>query len=130
MGVRLPSVASTTLLTTVLTSVTETAFVTAPGINLSLDNAQVWILWMVQLNTGAGTTQIQIKLRRGVDTTGFQVGQNWNNAVAVTTNRQFSGCYIDSPGIVAGQQYTVTALQISSTGNGTFSDASIMVLVL
>jgi hypothetical protein len=130
LGVRLPSVSSITLLTAVLTSATETAFVTSPGLNLSLDNALVQIYWMVQLNTGAGTTQIQIKLRRGIDITGLQVGANWNNVVTASTNRQLSGCYIDTPGIVAGQQYTVTALQIASAGAGTFSDACIIAMVL
>jgi len=130
MGVHNPTVMNTTLLTTVLTQNTETAFLTTPGINLSLDNAQVLLFWWVNLGTGGSTTGIQITVRRGADLTGAIVIQPTVDRVTAATNAFFSGVFVDTPGIVANQQYTFSALQVAAAVNGSFNLGCALAMVL
>lgn len=130
MGVRLPTAASITLTTTVLTQNTETAFVTTPPLNLPFDNAQVLLFWYCDIAVGGSTTAMRINVRRGVDITGTLINVGANRTVASANIREFSGVYIDTPGAVAGVQYTLTALQTSAAGNGVFNDGSLVAMVL
>lgn len=130
MGVHLPSAASATLTTTVLNQNTETAFVTTPPLNLPFDNAQVILLWFCKISVGGSTTSMRINVRRGTDITGTVVNVQIATTVATANIREFSGVYIDTPGAVAGQQYTLTALQNGAAGNGVFQDGALVAIVL
>lgn len=131
MGVRFPSVSSTTLVNTALVNAAETIMLTSPPLNLAVDFEQILIFWSICLNVvGASTTLAQVKIRRGTTAGGTQV--NVNATTLATPANQFfmSGCYIDTPGAVAGQQYTVTLAMLSATANSNANDGCIILFGL
>ncbi len=130
MGVRLPSVASTTILASVPATGAETVIATSPPINISLDFAQVLIWWYVNTGSGATTTAITARIRRGTTLAGALV--NIASAVLVTAaaGSELTGCYPDTPGAVAEQQYSLTLSGTGTTGAMTTSDVAIIVFML
>lgn len=130
MGVRNASVASTTMLTSNIITTAETALVTTPPINLPIDNAGILIFASVNVTPGTATTTLAVRLRRGSGITGTQLNAGGPYTVLVTTAYFINLTWFDSPGIVAGQQYTLTVQQAAATGNGTAFDGSIVAMVL
>ncbi len=130
MGVRFPQVSSNTLLSGVLTQNTEMAVVTSPPLNISLDNAQVQIFWFYVMTLAAGTTAVSYRIRRGSGVAGTQVNVNSIIAEVASTVICRSGTYIDTPGVVAGQQYSLTVLTVAAGAAGTIQDACITVMSL
>jgi hypothetical protein len=131
MGVRFPSVASNTFVGPLPANATETVILTTPPINEPVDNAQVLLLWFTSITAGTSTTSFQFKIRRGTTITGTVIlaGTCFVTVVAAQ-NYISSGCYFDLPGIVAGQQYSLTIIQGAATVAGTFLDGALMALVL
>ena len=131
MGVRFPSVASTTFIGPLPASGVETLLLTTPPINEPIDNAQVLLQWYASITAGTSTTSFQFRIRRGTLITSPVVfaGNSFVTVVA-TQNYIASGCYPDSPGIVAGQQYSLTIVQGAATGAGTFLDGALVAMVL
>jgi hypothetical protein len=131
MGVRFPSVASNTFVGPLPANATETVILTTPPINEPVDNAQVILLWFTSITAGTSTTSFQFKIRRGTTITGpvILAGTCFVTVVAAQ-NYISSGCYFDLPGIVAGQQYSLTIIQGAATVAGTFLDGALMALVL
>lgn len=129
MGVHLPSVASTTFRGPLPANANETAILTTPPLNLPLDNAQVIILWSTNITAGTSVTSHVFKLRRGGGTGDTLLGASvWTETIAATEVDNASGCYVDTPGIVAGQQYTLTLIQTACTVAGVFNDGCLIVL--
>jgi hypothetical protein len=131
MGVRFPSVASNTFIGPLPANATETVILTTPPINEPVDNAQVILLWFTSITAGTSTTSFQFKIRRGTTAAGAVIlaGTCFVTVVAAQ-NYISSGCYFDFPGIVAGQQYSLTIIQGAATVGGTFLDGALMALVL
>lgn len=130
MGVRYPSVATIAALGIYGAAGAEAIVFTTPPLNISLDFAQVILLWYVQFNTGAGTTSYVPRIRRGAALTGALV--NIANAVVCTaaTVTSFSGVYVDTPGAVAGQQYSLSLSGNATTGAAVFADGSLLAFAL
>jgi len=131
MGVHFPSVASTAVANALPATATETAICTTPPLNLSLDNAQVILLWMAAITAGTSTTALVMRIRRGTGITGtlLNVGA-WTFTTVAGNLAQISGNYIDTPGIVGGQQYSLTCSQTAASGAGTLNDVCLVAFVL
>jgi hypothetical protein len=106
MGIHTATVSTTTLVNTAIPAA-ETAVLTTPALSPGLDNASVFLWWWLQLATGAGGTAITWTLRRGSGIGGASVITGTLTSVA-STNIWMPGCWVDSPGVVGGQQYTLT----------------------
>lgn len=132
MGVRLATNATSLASAVTLVTTAETLALTSPGINLLVDNAQLLIFWSLDVSVGASTTTVQVRIRRGSTLTGtvITLAQPWVQAVTAGTTGIFSGVYIDTPGIVAEQQYTLSVVQAAASANGTINDACLAVLCL
>ncbi|SRR6266849_4145419 len=129
MGVRFPSVASTTIVT-VSVPAAETVIVTTPPLNISLDFAQIILLWYVLLTSGTGTTSLVYLLRRGTTTAGALLNVSAIDQTTAGNNTRRSGVYVDTPGAVAAQQYSLTLAQTGLTVNGTVLDVCMIAFAL
>ena len=130
MGVRFPSVFSTTLLNTVLGTNTETAIVTSPPFTPPLDSAQIIIAVYWQANMAAATTQMTNRIRRGSGLTGTQVNVFATDRVTASVGYSTTLIYVDTPGNVTGIQYTLTGSTVGAGGTGTINDGFILVFAL
>lgn len=131
MGVHLPSVATTTFIGPLPANANETALLTTPVINPSLDNAQIILHWFATLTAGTATTAFAFRIRRGTGITGQTVATGpWTTAVTAGNAAISAGTTVDAPGVVAGQQYTLSIVQTAATGAGTWQDGALVALVL
>lgn len=119
MGVRFPSVFSTTFVGPLPANATETVICTTPPLTLPLDFAQVNLHWFFSILTGTGTTSLGYQIRRGTTTGGTALlGASQVQTIAAATNGLSGGCAVDTPGAVAGQQYSLTIVQTGATAAG------------
>lgn len=131
MGVRFPSVATTTLSTLLPANANETVILVAPPLNISLDFAQIVLQWFTSIIAGTGTTAFVFRIRRGVGVTGAIVGlTTWTDNVVVGSSTLSSGVYVDTPGAVGGQQYSLTISQTGATAAGTYNDGCFLAFAL
>ncbi len=130
MGVRYPSVSSNTLVNATVVTTTETVIVTTPPLTLALDFATVLLFWDIALVTGASTTSIVVRLRRGTTVTGTLVNIAQNDTITTASAVRRGGCYFDVPGAVGGQQYSLTVQQNAATANGSITDANLIAFAL
>lgn len=129
MGVRFPSVQSNTIVNVNFAS-SENVICTTPPLNIPLDFATVLLFWYLTMTSGTGTTNITPLIRRGTGITGTIINGNTNdNTTAGNTTRR-SGVYFDTPGAVAGQQYSLTMTQIGASANGTILDVCLIAFAL
>ena len=129
MGVRFPSVASTTIVASPALAA-ETVVCTTPPLNISLDFSQIILMWYVACLIGTAGVQIICLLRRGTTTVGSLVNVNANDNVNAGTNQRRSGFYVDIPGAVAGQQYSLTLTITSATAVTTVADVCLLAFAL
>lgn len=131
MGVRFPSVASNTFVGPLPANATETVVLTTPPINEPIDNAQVLLYWMADITAGTAVTSHIFRIRRGTTTSGVLIGLgSWADTVVAGAFLLSSGAYADNPGVVAGQQYSLTVVQSAATGAGTWLDGALIAMVL
>jgi hypothetical protein len=131
MGVRFPSVFSTTFIGPLPVGAGETVCLTTPAFTPPLDGATIVILWNASISAGASVTSNNFRIRRGVDITGVQIATNpFNLVTSGGTLNALSGIVVDTPGAVTGVQYTLTVQQISSTGAGTWRDGIVFAFAL
>jgi hypothetical protein len=131
MGVRFPTVATTTFVGPLPANANETVILTTPPINEPIDNAQIILMWMFASTTGASVNGLFYRIRRGTTTAGVSIGAaQWVFTVGAAVATMQSGLYVDSPGVVAGQQYSLTISQNAATGAGTFTDGVLIAMVL
>lgn len=130
MGVRFPSVASNASFA-LPASAAETVIVTTPPLNIPLDFAQVFLHWFIAFVGGTAITAAVFRLRRGTTVAGALVGSPpYQSALNAGNTVFYSGSYFDTPGAVAGQQYSLTLVQLSATGAGTINDISLIAFAL
>lgn len=131
MGVRFPSVATTTFIGPLPASAAETLVFTTPPINEPIDNAQVLLFWSCVITPGTSTTSLVYRVRRGTLVTSPLVNAAAWSFTTVAANLLFnSGWYPDNPGVVAGQQYSLTVVQTADTVAGAFVDGAMIAMVL
>lgn len=131
MGVRYPSVQTNTFIGPLPANANETVVLTTPPLTLPLDGATVLLLWMGSITAGTGTTSMFYRIRRGTTTGGVlvNVGQ-WVTTTVAANLLCMSGWYFDTPGGVAGQQYSLTVAQIAASGAGIWSDGALLAFAL
>lgn len=109
---------------------TEIIVFTTPPLNIPLDNSQITLAWYLQFNTGAGTTSYALRIRRGNALAGALVNILNQVACAAATVISCGGVYVDTPGAVGGQQYSLTLAGTGTSGAATFGDGSLIAFVL
>lgn len=131
MGVRFPSVASTTFIGPIPANATETVILTTPPLTLSLDFSQVILLWSCSILAGTSTTSFVFRIRRGTTAAGTTIFQtSWPFTIAAGSTFSGGGSYVDTPGAVAGQQYSFTLVQTAATVAGTYNDGALIAFAL
>jgi hypothetical protein len=131
MGVRFPSVATNTFIGPLPANANETVVLTTPPLTLPLDGATVILPWMAYLTTGTGTTSIAYRIRRGTTTAGVLLNQNpWFFTSGPGNGLTVGGWYFDTPGAVAGQQYSLTIVQSAATAAAVWGDGALMAFAL
>jgi hypothetical protein len=131
MGVRFPSVQSNVFIGPAPASAAEFAVVTTPPFSPPVDNGIVYLHWFMKFLTGATTTALVVQLRRGSGVAGTVV--NLSSAafsIGAAANGILSASYFDSPGVVAGLQYTLTCQQTGASGAGVWGDQALLAYVL
>lgn len=130
-GVRFPFVASTTFVGPLPANANETVILTTPPLNIPLDFAQIIIEWSCNITGGTGALAHVFRIRRGTTAGGLLVNAvGWQHIAAAAVVRTHSGQYVDTPGAVAGQQYSLTVVQTGVTAAGTFNDGVIFAYAL
>jgi len=121
------SVADVTIPTT-----TETVVISSGPVSLPFHTCHVIILAWCQLTSGAGTTDIVPRVRRGNTTAGALVGEA--NAEVVKTaagsREPFMIMVHEERAGEEAVEYCLTIQQAAATANGTVNQAAIIVLVL
>ena len=130
MGVRFGSVSTIVNVGVLPATGAETVIMTTPPLTLPLDSAQIFLFWYFLGNTGASTTVLTWRLRRGTTTGGTLINSGNGVGVTAAVNATLSGCYNDTPGAVAGQQYSWTLQGTSTAGAGTFLEGCMTAMVL
>ena len=108
---------------------TEGVLMTTPPLNLPFDNQPVCIIGYYGCVPGAGVTGLAFAVRRGTTITAILVAGTSTLAYAVTAaaNQSFTVMVIDTPGIVAGVQYSLTCI---ATGGAAASVAQTLCSML
>lgn len=129
MGVRMASVFSNTIVASPALAA-ETVICTTGAINLAVDNAQVILVAFVEITIGTSGTLLTLKLRRGTTTAATLINVG-NGATVVAANIvRHSIVYADSPGVVAGLQYSLTATVANGAATSTVGDVGLLAFVL
>jgi hypothetical protein len=83
------------------------------------DGDQWCIEGVVDFTTGATTTAVTLRLRRGSLVTSPVVGAAELDTVGAAVSQPVPFQFVDSPGAVAGQVYSLTYQATGATGNAT-----------
>lgn len=110
---------------TSIVTTAETAAITSDGFTPPTDGSKLIISGVINITTGASVTGAVIRVRRGVGVAGALVGETEPHNIGAAVTDDVSYQVTDSPGAVAGQQYTATVVQTAATGNGIINNASI-----
>lgn len=108
-------IANVTLVTTA-----ETVLRTLSGVSTGR-KVNVGLKGWVQLTTGAGTTAVTLRIRRGTDATGTLIGEATPVTVAAAagSTELFDIETFDPGADLASATYVLTAEQTGATANGT-----------
>ncbi|SRR5579864_1090413 len=103
--------------TSVVTT-TETALATS--IPLSTQGARsIYLHGQAVITAGTGATAFTLHIRRGSGTGGADVTTPTQVSATAGSQASYDFTVIDTPGEVAGQQYTLTVKPIGASGNST-----------
>lgn len=131
MGVRFPSVASTTFIGPFPATAAETIVLTTPPLTIPLDFAQIILMCSACITAGTGVISHTFRVRRGTALTGVQVNlAPWGSLSTAGSNTMYSFWYVDTPGAVAGQQYSLTVAQNGATAAGVWVDGALLAFAL
>lgn len=111
-----PTQANTTIVTT-----TETIVATLSGINTDQGGRRVILNGMVELTTGASTTAVVLRIRRGATITDTVIGTADTDTIigAAGSTDPYVIEETDNIGEVNNLTYVLTVQQTGATGNGT-----------
>lgn len=120
------STADVTLVTTA-----ETSIITSDAVYLPTRTAVVVIVAVAQLTTGAATTTVTPRIRKGSGTGGTVLNDAVAEAVkaAAGSSEPFIAFALESVANEDTVQYSLTLAQAAATGNGTATQAAIVVFV-
>ncbi len=106
----------------------ETLAVTSSQTSTPQEVALVLIVAAIAVTTGAATTALQLRIRRGVSVAGQQVGQTYNHPAPAAGNTTVMMMAVDQQINTYFCQYSLTVQQTAATANGTVTAATIFVL--
>jgi hypothetical protein len=130
MGVRFPTAAQGGApFFNIPASGAETVIITSPALTPPIDSAQILIFSSITMTVGTGGTNMVFRMRRGATGSGANF-TTMQQVVTAGTQMTFTMFYVDTPGVVTGQQYSITASLTGATGGSTTNDASILLLAL
>lgn len=114
-----------------VTTTTETVAVTSLPALLPRQTHHVLVIAWCQLTTGAGTTAVTPRIRRGSDTSGDLVGDAVSEAVkaAAGSSEPFMLVASEERASEESVRYSLTVTQADATGDGTVTQAGIIVFV-
>lgn len=114
-----------------ITTTTENVVVSSPAVALVRPAGEVCILGYAQFTTGANTTHVIARIRRGSEITGTLVGEENNISIAAaaggTENVFTMACEVRTN--VESVIYSLTMDQVAATGDGSAIVGAILVLV-
>lgn len=117
--------ASTVTVTTTTETVACTLTVPSSG-----PSSTIRVEFTSQMTSGAGTTALTARVRRGSTTSGTLVGPANALATTAATTVLLTSQVEDAPGEVAAQPYAVTVQQTAATANGSVLDTEMFAFVL
>jgi hypothetical protein len=114
-----------------LTTTSETVIISSGRVPVPAQTTTVLIMAWGQLTTGAGTTTVTPRIRRGTATTGDLVGEATAEEVkaAAGSNEPFFIMTSEERSDIESVEYSLTLQQAGATGNGTALQAGIIVMV-
>jgi len=114
-----------------LTTTTEAVVITAPAVTVARPNAEVCIVAYAELTTGADTTAVVARIRRGASVSGTLVSEEneQNVKAAAASIEPFTSMVCEPRSGVDSVIYSLTLDQVGATGNGSSIYAAILVLV-
>lgn len=131
MGVRLPFVSTTAIVNTNVVTTAETLIATAPPFSPSFDGTVCRIDFYGDWLAGASVTSVTLRLRRGPLVTSPTVFAHDLVFVQTAAAQGFATFfYVDQPGSIGGQQYSVSAIFNAATANSTIQDVCMTVMAL
>jgi hypothetical protein len=129
-GGRVPFVFTTAVSSPIVTT-TEFAVLTTPPINPGVDSAVVLFFgFWTTTALSAAVTSVNAIVRRGTTIAGLIVNQNTLDRA--TASAPYTGYVmgLDTPGAVAGQQYTLSAITNLASGNTVVNAGFLIALAL
>jgi len=114
-----------------ITTTTETAIVTSGSARPAYATTRVLVIAWGQLTTGAATTAVTPRIRRGTTASGTLIGEGNAETLkaAAAGTEPFFIVATEDLGAVESVQYTLTLQQTAATGNGSALQAGIVVLL-
>lgn len=107
----------------------ETVALVTPPVSTTFGSDTIDIEGKANLTTGASTTAVVFRCRRGNGITGTVVGVAETDTIAAGASETHPFQFTDNPGDVAGQVYSLTVQQTAATANGTVNSAASCVTV-
>ena len=108
---------------------TETPVATiSPAVAVASPSGEgVTVSGVVNITAGTGTTAVVVRVRRGVDATGSQVGQAATHTLAAGASASIPFCNLDAAAsaLSGTDQWTVTVQQTGGTAAGTVNYVTI-----
>lgn len=113
-----------------LTTTTETVIVSSGPVVSVRDTTEVVVIAWAQLTTGAATTTVTPRIRRGTTTAATLVGEANAETVkaAAGSTEPFVALVTEQIAGAGNFQYSLTLAQASATGNGSALHGGIVVL--
>jgi len=121
---------STVILAQLTTAGLEAFLLTTPLVSVPKDSVQVVISGQVKCLTGTGTTQVQLRIRRGFDSTGPSLISPWNIDVGAGVQAVFAIQYTDTLINFAQVQYSISAVTVGSSAPSTGMIGSVAAIFL
>lgn len=113
-----------------LTTTSETVIVTSPQVTSVRESTDVVVIAWAQLTTGAGTTAVTPRIRRGNAITSTLIGEANAEQVkaAAGSTEPFMALITEQIGGAGNFTYSLTLAQTGATGNGSAIQGGIVVL--
>jgi len=115
-----------------LTTTSETVIISSGVATVTRPVVRALVLAFAQLTTGAGTTGVTKRIRRGTLTTDTLIGEANDEPVKAVagSTEEFYIMVAETLTDLVEVQYSLTLSQTAATGNGTALQAGILVLIL
>lgn len=112
-----------------LTTTTENIACSSPALAVPRGEANVVVVCYMQTTTGAGTTGVIPRIRRGTAITGTLVSEeNTITIAAAAGSTETHAMQVSEERAATAVEYSCTMDQVGATGNGTVLYSSILVL--